>query len=238
MTGTRAMMLAAGLGTRMRPLTLTRPKPLIEVAGRSLIDRGVDALEHANVELVVVNKHYLAGQIEDWAAARTTPHIIVQDEEALILDTGGGVAKALPHLGPEPFFVLNSDSFWVDGPQPALQRMRQAWNDATMDCLLLLARKDRSTGFDGPGDFDMDATGRLARRSGETAEHVYAGAYLVHPRLFRDAPEGAFSMNQLWNRALADGRLHGLVHDGWWLHVGTPDAIALAQDKLRQLGQP
>lgn len=238
MIGTRAMMLAAGLGTRMRPLTLTRPKPLIEVAGRSLLDRGVDALQRAGVSQVVVNKHYLADQIHGWAAARATPHIIVQDEEALILDTGGGVAKALPHLGPDPFFVLNSDSFWVDGPAPALQRMRDAWNDATMDCLLLLARKNHSTGFDGPGDFDMDDNGRLARRSGETAEHVYAGAYLVHPRLFRDAPEGAFSMNELWNRALAEGRLHGLVHDGWWLHVGTPDAIALAEDKLRQLGQP
>lgn len=238
MIGTRAMMLAAGLGTRMRPLTLTRPKPLIEVAGRSLLDRGVDALQRAGVSQVVVNKHYLADQIDGWAAARATPHIIVQDEEALILDTGGGVAKALPHLGPDPFFVLNSDSFWVDGPAPALQRMRDAWNDATMDCLLLLARKNHSTGFDGPGDFDMDDTGRLARRSGETAEHVYAGAYLVHPRLFRDAPEGAFSMNELWNRALAEGRLHGLVHDGWWLHVGTPDAIALAEDKLMQLGQP
>lgn len=238
MIGTRAMMLAAGLGTRMRPLTLTRPKPLIEVAGRSLLDRGVDALQRAGVSQVVVNKHYLADQIDGWAAARATPHIVVQDEEALILDTGGGVAKALPHLGPDPFFVLNSDSFWVDGPAPALQRMRDAWNDATMDCLLLLARKNHSTGFDGPGDFDMDDTGRLARRSGETAEHVYAGAYLVHPRLFRDAPGGAFSMNELWNRALAEGRLHGLVHDGWWLHVGTPDAIALAEDKLRQLGQP
>lgn len=238
MIGTRAMMLAAGLGTRMRPLTLTRPKPLIEVAGRSLLDRGVDALQRAGVSQVVVNKHYLADQIDGWAAARATPHIVVQDEEALILDTGGGVAKALPHLGPDPFFVLNSDSFWVDGPAPALHRMRDAWNDATMDCLLLLARKNHSTGFDGPGDFDMDDTGRLARRSGETAEHVYAGAYLVHPRLFRDAPEGAFSMNELWNRALAEGRLHGLVHDGWWLHVGTPDAIALAEDKLRQLGQP
>jgi MurNAc alpha-1-phosphate uridylyltransferase len=238
MTGTRAMMLAAGLGTRMRPLTLTRPKPLIEVAGRSLLDRGVDALQRAGISEVVVNKHYLADQIDSWAAARPSPHLIVQDEQDLILDTGGGVAKALPHLGTDPFFVLNSDSFWVDGPVPALQRMREAWNDTAMDCLLLLARKDRSTGFDGPGDFDVDEAGRLARRSGETADHVYAGAYLVHPRLFRDAPEGPFSMNQLWNQALAKGRLHGLVHNGWWLHVGTPDAIALAEDKLRQLGQP
>lgn len=238
MTGRTAMMLAAGLGTRMRPLTLTRPKPLIEVAGRSLIDRGMDALERAGVELAVVNKHYLPEQIEAWAKSRTSPRIAVQDESDLILDTGGGVARALPLLGDEPFFVLNSDSFWVDGPVPALERMRSAWNDAKMDCLLLLAAKDRSVGFDGPGDFDMDPAGRLARRKGETAELIYAGAYLVHPRLFADAPQDVFSMNLLWNRAIAEGRLFGIEHDGWWLHVGTPDAIALAEDKLAGLGCP
>ena len=166
MTGRTAMMLAAGLGTRMRPLTLTRPKPLIEVAGRSLLDRGMDALERAGVEHVVVNKHYLPDQIEAWARHRQRPHITVQDESELILDTGGGVAQALPQLGDEPFFVLNSDSFWIDGPVPALERMRAAWDDAKMDCLLLLASKQRSVGFDGPGDFDMDAQGRLVRRQG------------------------------------------------------------------------
>jgi MurNAc alpha-1-phosphate uridylyltransferase len=238
MTGRAAMMLAAGLGTRMRPLTLSRPKPLIEVAGRSLIDRGMDALERAGAELVVVNKHYLPDQIEAWAKARTGPRIAVQDESDLILDTGGGVARALPLLGDEPFFVLNSDSFWVDGPAPALERMRSAWDGAKMDCLLLLAAKSRSVGFDGPGDFDIDGTGRLARRAGDTAELIYAGAYLVHPRLFADAPQGVFSMNVLWNRAIAQGRLFGIEHDGWWLHVGTPDAIELAERKLGELGCP
>ena len=238
MTGRTAMMLAAGLGTRMRPLTLTRPKPLVEVAGRSLIDRGMDALERAGVELAVVNKHYLPDQIEAWARSRARPRIVVQDESDLILDTGGGVARALDELGDEPFFVLNSDSFWVDGSVPALERMRAAWNDAGMDCLLLLAAKPRSVGFDGPGDFDMDAAGRLARRSGDTARLIYAGASLVHPRLFADAPQGVFSMNVLWTRASAQGRLVGIEHDGWWLHVGTPDAIALAEDKLAGLGCP
>lgn len=238
MTGRTAMMLAAGLGTRMRPLTLTRPKPLIEVAGRTLLDRGMDALEQAGVERVVVNKHYLPDQIEAWAQARQRPHITVQDESELILDTGGGVARALPQLGDDPFFVLNSDSFWVDGPVPALERMRKAWDDGQMDCLLLLAARSRSVGFDGPGDFDMDADSRLSRRSGATAEHVYAGAYLVHPRVFDNAPAGVFSMNVLWNKAIAGGRLFGIEHDGWWLHVGTPDAIALAEHKLAELGCP
>ncbi len=238
MIGTRAMMLAAGLGTRMRPLTLTRPKPLIEVAGRSLLDRGVDSLQASGVSHVVVNKHYLPDHIDRWAAQRPSPHVVVQDESALILDTGGGVARALPQLGPEPFFVLNSDSFWVDGPMPALQRLRAGWDDEAMDCLLLLAAKTHSTGFDGPGDFDMDPHGRLARRSGDTAELVYAGAYLVHPRLFADVPQGPFSMNLLWNRAISQGRLFGLRHDGWWLHVGTPDAIAEAEIKLAELGHP
>lgn len=238
MTGTRAMMLAAGLGTRMRPLTLTRPKPLIEVAGRSLIDRGMDALQAAGIERAVVNKHYLPDQIAAWAGTRARPEIHVQDETAELLDTGGGVHRALPKLGPDPFFVLNSDSFWTEGTVAALERMRDAWNDQEMDCLLLLATKPRSTGFDGPGDFDMNPAGQLTRRNGDSAAHIYAGAYLVHPRLFDTAPGGVFSMNLLWNRALEHGRLYGLEHDGWWLHVGTPDAIALAEDRLRQLGQP
>lgn len=238
MTGRTAMMLAAGLGTRMRPLTLTRPKPLIEVAGRSLLDRGMDALERAGVEHVVVNKHYLPDQIDSWAKHRKHPLITVQDESELILDTGGGVAQALSQLGDDPFFVLNSDSFWVDGPVPALERMRKAWDGARMDCLLLLAVKSRSVGFDGPGDFDMNCEGRLVRRQGTTSEHVYAGAYLVHPRLFEAAPAGVFSMNVLWNKAIAEGRLYGIEHDGWWLHVGTPDAIELAEQKLAELGSP
>ena len=238
MIGSRAMVLAAGLGTRMRPLTLERPKPLIEVAGRSLLDRGVDALLRSGVTHMVVNKHYLPDQIQAWARDRHDLQITVQDETGLLLDTGGGVARALPHLGDEPFFVLNSDSFWVEGPTPALQRMAALWDDDKMDCLLLLSGKSRLTGFDGPGDFEMDTNGRLSRRSSETAPEVYAGAYMVHPRLFADAPDGAFSMNVLWDRAIAGRRLYGMEHDSWWLHVGTPQAIGEAEDRLAALGAP
>lgn len=236
MIGSRAMVLAAGLGTRMRPLTLDRPKPLIEVAGRSLLDRGVDVLKRAGVTRMVVNKHYLPDQIQTWAGQRDDMAIAVQDETGELLDTGGGIAQALPHLGDEPFFVLNSDSFWVDGPTPALKRLVALWDDGRMDCLLLLSGKARSIGFDGPGDFEMNTQGQLSRRSGDTAPLVYAGAYLVHPRLFADAPDGAFSMNLLWNRAIADRRLYGMEHDNWWLHVGTPAAIAEAEHRLAALG--
>jgi len=236
MIGTRAMVLAAGLGTRMRPLTLDRPKPLIEVAGRSLLDRGVDVLQRSGITHMIVNKHYLPDQIQAWAGKRHDLEIAVQDETGLLLDTGGGVAHALPHLGAEPFFVLNSDSFWVDGPTPALKRMGALWDDQKMDCLLLLSGKSRSIGFDGPGDFEMDTNGRLSRRNGDTAPLIYAGAYLVHPRIFTDAPDGAFSMNVLWNQAIAGRRLFGMQHDDWWLHVGTPRAIGEAEARLAALG--
>ncbi len=238
MIGSRAMVLAAGLGTRMRPLTLDQPKPLIEVAGRSLLDRGVDTLARSGVSHMVVNKHYLPDQIEAWAARRNDLDITVQDETGLLLDTGGGISQALPLLGDEPFFVLNSDSFWVDGSVPALQRMTTLWDDRQMDCLLLLSGKTRSVGFDGPGDFEMNTQGQLSRRSGDTAPLVYAGAYMVHPRLFADAPDGAFSMNLLWNQAIANRRLYGMEHDDWWLHVGTPAAIKDAEDRLAAQGAP
>ncbi|MGI9463696.1 MAG: nucleotidyltransferase family protein [Aestuariivirgaceae bacterium] len=231
--GGSAMILAAGLGSRMRPLTDTRPKPLIEVAGRSLIDRAVDTSRAAGVGVVVVNMHYLADQIEAWAQGLSKPRIILSDERAALLDTGGGVVKALGALGDAPFFVFNSDSFWVDGPVPALQRMREAWDADRMDCLLLLSKPAHSIGFDGPGDFFMDDEGRLTRNTEKRdAGFIYSGCYLVSPRLFEEAPAGAFSMNVLWNKALEIGRLRGLVHDGLWLHVGTPTAIKDAEVAL------
>lgn len=234
MIGHAAMVLAAGFGQRMRPLTLTTPKPLIAVAGQPLIAHGFDRLRAAGVKRAVVNSHYLADQIEAWCATVTDPSVVISDERDAILDTGGGIARALPHLGPDPFFVLNSDSFWIDRGNPALLRLREAWSDA-MDCLLLLCDPAMTTGYDGVGDFAIAGDGRLRRAKSATGQQAlaYIGGYLVHPRLFATAPQGAFSMNLLWDRAIAEGRLFGLAHRGHWLHVGTPGAIVEAEDWLK-----
>ena len=227
--GRRAMILAAGLGLRMRPLTETTPKPLVELAGKPLIAHALDRLTAAGVEQVAVNVHHLAEQVEAWARAQATP-VAISDERDRLLDTGGGVARALPLLGDEPFFVLNSDSVWIEGARPALERMRQAWRPADMDGLLLVSATAQTVGYCGQGDFHLDPQGRLARRApGQVAPFVFAGCHLVAPRLFAGSPEGPFSMNLLWDRALAAGRLYGIRHDGVWLHVGTPDAIPLAE---------
>jgi N-acetyl-alpha-D-muramate 1-phosphate uridylyltransferase len=234
--GRRALILAAGLGERMQPLTLKRPKPLIAVAGKPIIAYAIERLAAAGISEAVVNVHYLPEAIEAWAAGIERPRLIISDERAALLDTGGGVKNALGLLGPDPFFVLNGDSFWVEGAQPALERLRAAWDDRRMDCLLLVAAMTSAVGFGGRGDFLMGPDGRLARRpQGEIAPFAYAGCYLVHPRLFADSPDGPFSMNLLWDRALAKGRLHGLRHDGAWIHVGTPDAIAQAERALAKL---
>lgn len=232
------MVLAAGLGLRMMPLTVNTPKPLIEVAGKPLIDYAFDRLRAAEVRLAVVNVHYLPEQIERWAIRQPPPPIAISDERRELLDTGGAIARALPKLGSEPFFVINSDSLWLDGPTPALARLERAWDGKRMDSLLLLAPKAAAVGYTGPGDFDADADGRLARRPTDgSAPYVYAGCFLVAPELFADAPQGKFSMNVLWDRAAAKGRLHGIVHDGGWVHVGSPAAIAQAETALRSWRQ-
>jgi MurNAc alpha-1-phosphate uridylyltransferase len=231
--GRRAMILAAGLGLRMHPLTATVPKPLIELAGKPLIAYALDRLKAAGVERIVVNVHHLPEQIERWAQAQDAPQIVISDERERLLDTGGGIAHALPLLGNEPFVVLNSDSVWIEGAKPALDRMRQAWRGAQMDALLLVSSTARAVGYGGPGDFHLDPEGRLTRRApNQVAPFVFAGCYLAAPRLFAAAPEGPFSMNLLWDRALAAGRLYGIRHDGLWLHVGTPEAIAPAERAL------
>ena len=231
--GHTAMVLAAGLGTRMRPLTDHTPKPLIKVAGKPLIEYGFDRLREARVENAVVNAHYLPNQIYAWCKSVQSPHTTVSDESNIILDTGGGIAHALPLLGHDPFFVLNSDCFWIDKGEPALERLRSSWIDEKMDCLLLLCDPSQTTGYDGQGDFIMAPDGRLARRRENAL--AYIGAYLVHPRLFRDAPKGKFSMNLLWDQAIERKRLYGISHLGHWLHVGTPDAISKAELKLKQV---
>ncbi len=231
--GQKAMVLAAGLGTRMRPLTDVIPKPLIKVAGKPIIEYGFDRLREINLQTVVVNAHYLPDQIVNWCKSFSNPKTTISDETHAVLDTGGGIANALSLLGDDPFFVLNSDCFWIDKGEPALQRMRDFWNEEKMDCLLLVCDPLQTTGYDGDGDFVIAADGKLSRQRHNAL--AYIGAYLVHPRIFKNAPKGKFSMNVLWDEAIKQGRLFGIAHEGHWLHVGTPGAIAKAEDKLKQV---
>jgi len=234
----RALVLAAGRGERLRPLTDTVPKPLVTVGGRPLIDHALDRLSTAGVETVVVNTGWLADALEAHLARRRTPRVEIS-REATLLDTGGGVANALDRLGPEPFFAINADALWLDGPTPALDRLAAAWDDAAMDALLLLVSAPLAVGMDGPrsahADYFAEADGRLRRRREDTvAPYFYAGVHLAHPRLFAQAPAGAFPLTRLWDAAEAQGRLFGLVHDGAWFHVGTPEAL----DEVRGLLDP
>ena len=230
-----AMVLAAGLGTRMRPLTDTRPKPLVEVAGKALLDHMLDRLADAGVEIAVVNVHYLAEQIERHVAARKRPRVVISDERGQILGTGGGVVKALPQLGSAPFFHVNSDSIWIEGVTPNLTRLATAFDAATMDVLLLLAPTAGSVGYAGRGDFTMAPGGALTRREErDVAPFVYAGAAILTPAMFKGAPQGEFSLTTLFDRAAAAGRLHGLRLDGLWMHVGTPEAISEAEAAIRK----
>ena len=234
----RAIVLAAGLGKRMRPLTADRPKPLVEVAGRTLIDRVLDRLESAGVRDVVVNVHYRADQLETALAARTVPKITISDERDQLRDTGGGVAHALhnvPELKNAPFLVHNSDSIWTEGVRSNIARLIEHWDETRMDCLLLLALSTQSTGYDGSGDFEMHADGLLARRPEQSvAPFVFAGVSIAHPRLFDDAPDGAFSLNVLWDQAIDRGRLFGVRLEGQWMHVGSPAGLAQAEIVLKQ----
>jgi MurNAc alpha-1-phosphate uridylyltransferase len=222
-----AMVLAAGLGLRMRPLTRRTPKPLVPVAGRSMLDRVFDRLDEAGVPNRVVNTHRLAGQIAGHLANHSA---VILSHEDVLLGTGGGVAHALPLLGGQPFVVCNADIIWLDGKRPALIRLAEAWDAARMDALLLLEPVDSAFGYDGPGDFFRADDGRLQRRGdASTAPFVFTGVQILHPRLFADAPDGEFSLNMLYDRAQATRRLFGLVHDGDWLHIGTPETLTAAE---------
>jgi len=228
-----AIVLAAGLGTRMRPHNGHVPKPLVTVRGKPLIDYGLDRLAAAGVERAVVNVHHLADALERHLAARHRPRIIISDERGELLGTGGGVAKALPQLGDAPFFLINSDTFWLDGVKPNFARLADAYDADTMDALLLLAPTTDSIGYAGRGDFAMLPDGRLRRRGEqEVVPFVYAGAALLSPELFVDMPAGAFALTLLFDRAGAKGRLFGLRLEGVWMHVGTPEAIAAAEAAL------
>ena len=230
------MVMAAGLGTRMRPLTDDRPKPLVVVAGKTLIDHALDRLVAAGVTMAVVNAHYKSDMLRAHLAKRTDIEIRISDEHDELLGTGGGIVKALPHFANEPFFVLNSDSVWVEGMGTALERMKERWNPEEMDALLLMASMVTAIGFEGTGDFQMDAEGRLSRvPPRRISPFAYPGVQIVHPRIFDDAPSSSFSMNVLWDVAIEKNRLYGVRLDGVWMHVGTPDAVREAEDLLADL---
>lgn len=226
----RAMVLAAGLGTRMRPLTDRLPKPLVQVAGKALIDHVLDRLADAGVTKAVVNVHHMADAVEKHLKGRTRPQIEISDERGELLDTGGGVVKALKLLGDAPFFHVNSDTLWIEGVTPNLGRLAAMFDAEQMDILLLLASTTASIGYEGRGDFAMRPDGRLHRRAErEVVPFVYAGAAILSPAMFADAPKGAFSLNTMFDRAIEAGRLFGLRLEGTWMHVGTPAAIKAAE---------
>jgi MurNAc alpha-1-phosphate uridylyltransferase len=230
-----AMVLAAGLGTRMRPLTDQVPKPLVKLCGKALIDHALDRIHDAGIGRAVVNVHYLADQIEAHLKRRAAPSIVISDERDQVLDTGGGVVRALPLLGSKPFLIHNSDSVWIEGVGSNIERLINAWDPDRMDSLMLLAVGSLSVGYEGDGDFELAPDGRISRR----AEHrqsafVFTGVSIAHPRMFEGAPVGRFSLNRLWDRAIEQGRLFGIRMDGTWMHVGTSDALEDAERRIKR----
>ena len=233
-TLTTAMVLCAGLGTRMAPANNGSPKPLVELQGKALLDHVLDRLAAAGVARAVVNVHHKADLIEQHLAGRRMPRIEFSDERAALLDTGGGVKKALPKLGASAFLVHNADSVWIEGVGSNLARLAAAWDDAAMDCLLMLALASSSHGYQGRGDFALASDGRIRRRrvEQEMVPFAFTGVSIAHPRLFDGSPEGAFSLNKVWSRAIEAGRAYGVRMDGVWMHVGTPAALAEAEQCL------
>ncbi len=229
---TTAMVLAAGLGKRMRPLTDTLPKPMVPLADKPLIGHVVDRLVAAGVTRVIVNLHYRGDQIRAYLETEDRAEIVFSDERDL-LETGGGVKNAMPELGPQPFYVANADAFWLNGHEDTLHRLAHAWDDKVMDALLLLHSTVYGNGYTGIGDFTADPLGRLDRRpEGEVAPWLFAGVQILHPRLLTNAPDGAFSLNVLYDQAIADERLYGIIHDGEWFHIGTPEGLVDAENFL------
>ena len=235
------MVLAAGLGKRMRPLTEATPKPLIRIAGKALLDHGLDALAAAGVETAVVNVHHLGGQIVRHVAGRAAPAVAISDESDLLLDSAGGIVRALPLLGRDPFVILNADTFWIDRDGADLERLALAWDGARMDILLMLAPPGHATGHSGGADFRIAPDGRLTRAEGaEGAEDglIYAGVGILDPRIFAGARAEPHSLNLYFDRAIAAGRLWGQVMRGHWITVGTPEAIPAAEAAVARFSEP
>ena len=230
------MVLAAGKGTRMRDLASERPKPLIKVKDTPLIDGVLDRVSAAGIRKVVVNVHHFAGMLRDHLVSRQEPEIAISDESDQLLDTGGGVARALEHFDGRPFFVLNADVLWLDGRANTLSRLAQRWSDEEMDALLLMCFTINAIGYEGLGDFMMADDGRLSRREEQcVAPFAFSGIQVLHPRLFDAVSDGVFSLNRLWDEAESKGRLFGLIHEGAWMHVGTPEGVSAAEDVLSSL---
>ena len=233
MTLETAMLMSAGLGKRMRPLTATRPKPLVQVAGQALMDHALDRIEEAGIRRTIVNVHYLPDAIEGHLktrAGQTAADYVISDERPLLLETGGGLVKALPLLGDKPFLCANSDNLWTNGPIDSIRALGNRWNDDEMDALLLMVPHARAAGHKGQGDFRMDPLGRLSRRQpGRIAPFVFTGVQILSPRLIADPPGDVFSTNVFWDRAIKAGRAYGFVHQGLWFDVGTPEAIPLVE---------
>ena len=229
----KAMILAAGLGTRMRPLTDNIPKPLIKVNGKALIDYKLDAAKQAGIKTVVINVHYLPEQVEDHLRKVSGLEIIISDERKELMDSGGGIANALHHFDDHPFVVLNSDTFWHGDIPPSLLQLLDFWNEDNMDILMALAKTVEAIGFGGAGDFFKDQNHLLTRRGKKlSAPFAFSGDYIVHPRIFENTPKGPFSANNLYDSAIADQRLYGLSLNGLWLHVGTPQSLSEAQSAI------
>ncbi len=232
-TPTTAMVFAAGLGTRMRPITDTVPKPLVKVAGRALIDHCLDRFVEGGVTRAIVNVHWLADRIEAHLAAREAPKIVISDERAKLLDQGGGIKRALPLIGAEPFFLCNTDAFWIEGPRSNLRRLAEGFDPETMDAILMVAASAGAVGVDWPGDFIMDRDGRLAvREPRHVAPFVYTGVGIIKPQLFAGVAEDVFRLAPFFYRAAEKGRLYGLRLDGLWLHIGRPESIAEAEKAI------
>lgn len=233
---TQAMVLAAGLGTRMRHLTEHQPKPLVKVAGKTLIDHVLDALEGAGVTHAVVNAHYKAEMLIEHLEKRTSPRITISDEREELMDTGGGVKKALPLLADAPFFTYNSDFIWSEAGTPALTRLAEAFDPARMSSLMLLSPMEKTTGFEGPGDFFMDEEGRLTRRgSAARAPFAWMGVQVLTKAAYVDTPDGPFSNNLIWDQMIPQGRLFGLAHEGLGFHVGSPEGVTEAEEAIARL---
>ena len=229
-----AMVLSAGLGTRMAPANHTGPKPLVPLHGKALIDHVFDRLAEAGIKRAVVNLHHKADQIEHHLSARKKPAIVFSHEREALLDTGGGVKKALPLLGSGPFLIHNADSVWIEGVGSNLARLMETWDDARMDCLMMLALSTAGIGYQGRGDFAMDGDARIRRRrvEQEIVPFAFTGVSVAHPRLFKNSPEGAFSLNLVWSQAIAEKRAFGMRMEGFWMHVGTPEALGQAEQCL------